>query len=162
DLELNIGSMRQTLSISGSISGSGSLTKNGAGLLELSGSNSYTGDTIVNDGFISVFSSRALGAATNSLILNSGTVFTQIAINGSRNLIVTPAGGTFTATADCTFGNLTVGTNSVAVSTFHKDGSGRLLVNSMRGGAVSIDAGQIRINGTRDNSRTSVLNVLSI
>src|SRR5207249_9998406 len=103
-------------------------------------------------------SSTALGATTNSLVLNSGQVLAVLAVNGSRNITVTPAGGTFNATINCSFGNLTVGSNSVAVSTFHKDGSARLQVNSMRGGAVEIDGGQIKINGARDNARTSVLN----
>jgi autotransporter-associated beta strand protein len=161
DLETDVG-VGQTLALQASISGSGGITKNGAGLLALTGSNSYTGNTIVNDGTLVLNLGTALGATSNSLILNSGIVFDVVNTAGGRNIAVTPAGGTFSTVGNATFGNLTVGTNSVAVSTFHKDQPGRLLLNSMRGGAVEIDGGQIRINGARDTSRTSVLNALTI
>src|SRR5262249_53675283 len=52
---------------SGTISGSGSLVKEGEGTLMLSGNNSYTGGTLVNEGTLAVGSSTALGTGTLSL-----------------------------------------------------------------------------------------------
>src|SRR5262249_16838527 len=46
---------------SGTISGSGRLVKVGEGTLTLSGNNSYTGGTLLNEGTLAVGSSRALG-----------------------------------------------------------------------------------------------------
>ena len=52
---------------SGTISGSGSLVKEGEGTLTLWGNNSYTGGTLVNEGTLAVGSSTALGTGTLSL-----------------------------------------------------------------------------------------------
>lgn len=48
--ELTTGRSGDSTSYEGNISGSGSLRKNGAGALRLSGTNAYTGDTLVDDG----------------------------------------------------------------------------------------------------------------
>jgi len=47
--------------ISAVISGTEGLTKNGAGTLVLSGTNTYTGTTYINEGFLVIESSNALG-----------------------------------------------------------------------------------------------------
>jgi MYXO-CTERM domain-containing protein len=64
------------VSVSGNISDSGGLTMNGAGMLILSGNNSYTGDTKVNSGMLvaasPVFGTGAM--AGNLYVNNGGTV----------------------------------------------------------------------------------------
>jgi fibronectin-binding autotransporter adhesin len=89
---------------SGSISGTGGMTKSGAGILTLSGSNAFTGDltlnsarinfnstnstaagtgTIIIDG-VSTISSTVPGAIlTNNIVLNSGAVVTIYATSGN-------------------------------------------------------------------------------
>jgi autotransporter-associated beta strand protein len=71
------------LSFDGIISGTGSLTKAGAGTLTLSGSNSYTGPTTINGGMLSISSladggqNSGIGASSNdaaNLVLNGGTL----------------------------------------------------------------------------------------
>src|SRR5262245_29977106 len=64
---------------SGTISGSGGLVKVGEGTLTLSGNNSYTGGTLLNEGTLAVGSSTALG--TGTLTLADGTTL-QAAANG--------------------------------------------------------------------------------
>src|SRR5215813_11579215 len=64
---------------SGTISGSGGLVKVGEGTLTLSGNNSYTGGTLLNEGTLAVGSSTALG--TGTLTLADGTTL-QAAADG--------------------------------------------------------------------------------
>jgi len=58
----------------GSMSGSGSLTKIGNGLLTLSGSNSYTGGTTVEDGTLYVTNHASLPLGTRLTIGAGGTL----------------------------------------------------------------------------------------
>src|SRR5205823_3809851 len=64
--------------LSGIISGSGSLNKNGTGTLTLSAANTYTGGTIVNGGIISVAytgnDGKSAVGGSNLTINNGGTV----------------------------------------------------------------------------------------
>jgi autotransporter-associated beta strand protein len=46
------------------ISGTGNLTKTGSSSLTLSGNNSYTGNTFINNGFVSVFNSNPFGTGS--------------------------------------------------------------------------------------------------
>ncbi len=50
----------------------GSLIKEGAGTLALTGANSYSGDTILNAGMLAIGNAEALGSGT--LIINGGTI----------------------------------------------------------------------------------------
>jgi autotransporter-associated beta strand protein len=60
------------LTISGNISGGGGLTKSGGGVVELSGSNSYAGDTAVAAGKLIVDHATALPDGGNLTIGNAG------------------------------------------------------------------------------------------
>ena len=60
------------ISVANIISGSGGLTKNGAGALALSGNNSFEGEVIVNAGTLRPGSSTALGGTNGATILASG------------------------------------------------------------------------------------------
>jgi len=67
--------------ISGIISSTGSLTKNGTGTLSLSASNTYNGTTTINDGTLEITSTGRLGAGTYAAnITNNGSF-----IIGSNN-----------------------------------------------------------------------------
>ena len=60
------------LTISGVLSGAHSLTKIGAGTLTLSGSNTYTGSTSINDGILKLADAAALGTSAGGTSVASG------------------------------------------------------------------------------------------
>ena len=92
--------------ITGIMSGSGALAKDGASTLTLQGMNTFTGGVTISGGFVSVTSignggqAGNLGAATNAsanLVLDGGTlVYHSSGITGcDRGMTVTANGGTF-------------------------------------------------------------------
>ena len=62
------------LSITAVLFGAGGFTKNGVGEVSLSGVNTYSGLTTVNDGFLIVENSSALGSTANGTVVKSGAV----------------------------------------------------------------------------------------
>jgi autotransporter-associated beta strand protein len=62
------------LVITAVVHGGGGLTKNGVGEVGLSAANTYTGTTVVNDGFLIVEDSLALGSIVGGTVVNSGAV----------------------------------------------------------------------------------------
>jgi fibronectin-binding autotransporter adhesin len=72
----------QSIALSGNLSGNGALTLggNGTGELVLSGSNTYTGDTIVDSGSLIVESPDSLPAGSNLLVgLGASSIFAPVA-----------------------------------------------------------------------------------
>jgi fibronectin-binding autotransporter adhesin len=62
-----------TLTLSGGVGGTGGVTKNGTGNLVLSGSNTYSGATIVNAGVLEAANANALGSTTG-VTVNGGSL----------------------------------------------------------------------------------------
>jgi autotransporter-associated beta strand protein len=62
------------LRIDATILDSGGLTKNGPGEVSLNASNTFTGTVIVNDGFLEVDDSFALGSTAGRTVVNAGAV----------------------------------------------------------------------------------------
>jgi len=60
--------------------GSGALKKTGGGMLNLNGTNTYTGNTIINNGSLVLGSSASL--ASSKIIVGSGTTFDVSAVTG--------------------------------------------------------------------------------
>jgi fibronectin-binding autotransporter adhesin len=129
DITVADGSAEIDLLISGVIAngvGPGSVIKSGAGTLVLTGANSYTGPTTINEGVLmlgnggTVGSLATVGAITNhatlvfnrSNALTQGTDFSAGAICGSGGL-VQAGGGTTTLTAANTFSGAVTVTNGV-------------------------------------------------
>lgn len=121
---MNLGGATRTVTVdnsglttfSGTISGTGGLTKAGAGTLVLSGTNPYDGVTTLNAGTLSV--SNLLNGGTDSNIGDSPSAAANLVFNGGT-LQYTGAG----STSDRAF---TVGTGG---ATIEANGSGALNLN---------------------------------
>jgi fibronectin-binding autotransporter adhesin len=73
-------------SVSTTIAGSGTLTKEGDGIMTLLGINNYSGDTIINDGKLAVDGT----AASSSFTVNNGGI---LGGNGSTGAVTVASGG---------------------------------------------------------------------
>ena len=114
-------SSNQTLS--GVLSGVGSLAKSGAGVLTLSAANTFSGKTTVTGGAISVAADSGLGAAPGSAVAD------QLTLDGGE-LRVTGSGQTLSANRGITLGS-----------------SGGVIRNSSGSNSALVVAGNISGNG---------------
>jgi autotransporter-associated beta strand protein len=89
-----------TLTLSGTIGGNGSVIKNGSGTLVLTGNNSYAGITTVNSGVLSIAQDGNLGTAPSpeapGLFLNGGDLLAtaNAGLNAQRDVVIGPVSGT--------------------------------------------------------------------
>ena len=142
DAEFSVASSADVLTISGVIGGVGRvLTKSGPGSLVLSGANSYSGATVINDGILQANAlalsgtNCSIGAGTD-LTINGGTFqYTGANVTIDRNLNVGASVPIDTAN------NITIsGTISAALSAaFTKTGAG--LLKYTNGGTNTIASG---------------------
>jgi len=138
------------------ISGSGAVTKSGGGMLTLSGTNTYTGSTIISGGTLKVGSSSAIPSDTgkgnvtvndtldlngNSIIVNglsgSGTVTSNVAGAVTRSIGANNQSSTFSGTIQS--GSGTVGVTKIDSGTLTLSG------NNTYSGTTAIDAGILQI-----------------
>ncbi|WP_177431647.1 autotransporter-associated beta strand repeat-containing protein, partial [Pseudomonas huaxiensis] len=97
------------LTLSGVLSGNGALIKNGNGQLLLTGTSTYTGNTSVNAGGLSVngtFASANVQIASGASLAGSGTLSGQVSLADGANLNVA------SATAPLTVGGLSLASAS--------------------------------------------------
>ncbi len=98
----------------GTVSGAGSLTKNGAGELEITGANTYTGNTWVNGGTLRVNNTSGSATGTGSVQVGSGAT---LAGGGTISGAVTVADGGSLAPGNSP-GTLTTGDLNLANGSF--------------------------------------------
>ena len=133
------------LTLGGPIGGAGSLTiadtgsTASAGLVTLTGTNSYLGDTTVTDARASVAADAALGDVASDVVLNGGTLLTTASFASARHITLTgdsqvaPADGTALTLQGIVDGSgslrqggagtlVLTGTNSYAGGTFVNSG----------------------------------------
>ncbi|MGA0176985.1 MAG: autotransporter-associated beta strand repeat-containing protein [Chthoniobacterales bacterium] len=130
------------------ISGTGSVVKQGAGTLTLSGENSFSGGLSVFGGAVSAAQEGFLGAMSNAITLDNGKLLTTATVDlgPDRSVTFGAGGGTIevatgtTATVD----GLLAGTGN-----FTKTGTGTLALDAASSafeGATLINQGTLRLN----------------
>ncbi|MEP7453366.1 autotransporter-associated beta strand repeat-containing protein [Phyllobacterium sp. SB3] len=141
---IDVDDVGNTFTVSQALSGTGAFSKEGAGTLVLTGTNTYTGGTTIRDGKLSVSADENLGAANGSLRLDggvlqvTGTSFAEF--DASRDLTMSSNGGGIdVAAANNSF---TVSQALSGTGAFGKEGAGTLVLtgtNSYSGGTTISD-----------------------
>ncbi|UGB39164.1 autotransporter-associated beta strand repeat-containing protein [Frateuria soli] len=131
------------LTLSGTISGSGRLTKAGAGTLTLSGTNTYGGGTTISAGTLKVSSDANLGATTGGVTFNGGTLNNTAAFTSARAITLQGA-GTLQTGANLTLSGVISGGGGLT-----KTGSSTLTLSGIETytGATDIAAGTLVLSG---------------
>src|SRR5262249_53183268 len=134
---------------SGSISGSGGLTKIGSGTLTLSANNAYSGGTAINGGTLAVTTDNNLGSRSGGLSFDGGTLqlaprFLFFNFRTTRAIPVTAAGGPLDAHAICaTFSGSIAGPGGLT-----KIGGGTLTLSASNAysGGTAISGGTLAVS----------------
>ena len=126
------------------------LMKLGSGLLILGDGNTYTGDTVVAGGVLSIDSNAGLGAVGGALTLNANTTLQVTSTNNpviNRAITLTGA-STFEVTEAAN--TLTLGSNFAPGGTLTKSGAGtlRLTGNVSGNSSIVVSAGRLATAGT--------------
>jgi autotransporter-associated beta strand protein len=139
----------------------GGLTKNGAGTMRLSGSNTFTGPVTVNAGVLR--SNNATGFSSISVITvnNGGTLDmngiadTVASLGGTSGGIITQGAAGLTVAA--TSGTNTFAGTITGTGTFTKSGGATQVLSGNNSlGAVALNAGSLLFNGTNTTGAVTV------
>jgi len=132
------------------LAGSDSLAMNGAGTLNLTGVNTYTGGSAVNTGTVVVYNTSSLG--TGTVTMNGGTLdLGQVTLPNSFSLTGgTVTNGSLVNTQLTSVQGGTVGAVITGTGGLTKTGSGtlNLTANNTYLGATTVGGGTLLVNGS--------------
>ena len=153
---LSIGNDGSSTTFSGAITGAGDLAKTGIGTLTLTGTNDYTGNTLINAGVLAIDSDARLGNG-GSLAFGGGTLQTTAGFTTSRAVTINTGGGTID-----TNGNNVVLSGSISgrLMASRKPELGKLIISSLANSGytalTTVRAGSLEISGSISGSDVDV------
>ncbi|MDC0935471.1 autotransporter-associated beta strand repeat-containing protein [Pirellulales bacterium] len=156
------------LTQSGVISGSGELVKDGPGSLNLAANNTYTGDTIVNDGILRYTGSNRISNSSDVEMITGASIFlegftdTVNSLSGTGGLIST-GGSSGRLTVDAGSGTFTWGGAFTGSGGLTKAGNHTMVITASQSftGAALISDGTLEFSGSGSFSSSSDVNVSS-
>lgn len=169
-IALSVGNNNSDTTHSGNLSGAGSLTKIGTGILTLSGTNSFSGGLQINQGVVAFTSDNNLGNSGGSMTLNGGTLKanSSVTIGATRTITLGSNGGTF---SNGSFQSLTMASRLTGTGTLsiNYDSSANQFVSLTHGsndysGDTRIgtnNAGFFQNNGAAAHLRMGTTNALA-
>ena len=166
-----------TLTVSGIVSGTGSLVVAGTGTIVLSGWNTFTGNTSLNQGTLKL--SNQLAAQSSTVVMNGGTLVLDQSVIGNAFTLGGLAASSSGAGYDLALQNnaaspaavaLTVGGNNASTTyagvlsgagSLTKVGTGTLTLTGTNtySGITSINAGTLSIDSTAIIGNTSAITI---
>ena len=170
--DASINTAGYNVTLNGTLSGNGTLTKQGAGTLMLTSSNAYSGGTTLGNGILQLGNAAALGANTAALIVNGGTVdlnsysATIGPLSGLPAGVITDSSGSSGTTTlavnvpgTSTYPGAIVDGPARAVA-FTQNGPGMLIFsgNSSYSGSTTVSAGTLQVNGSLTGTGAVVIN----
>src|SRR5262249_2759100 len=114
------------LTYAGVISGTGSLTKSGAGTLTLTADNTYASGTTIDARTLAVSSAAKLGAASGGLSFSGGTLRFDAGFTSNRGVTLNAGGGTFNTNGN----TATLGGTISGAGRLTKSGTGTLTLTA--------------------------------
>ncbi|KAB2658097.1 hypothetical protein F9K94_07830 [Brucella tritici] len=137
----------------GVISGTGTLTKSGAGTLTLTGDSNYSGATTISAGTLQVGSGGTTGWLNSNAVTNNGTLSFNRSdnktyagnISGSGSVVKSGAGTLILSGTNTFAGGTTISGGTLQVASDDKLGASN--------GAVTLDGGTLNLAGTITSGR---------
>ena len=157
------GTFAGTISDGAVPSGSGgalSLIKTGSGMLNLAGSDGYTGGTTIVTGTLQLGNSAALGAATNSSLVFAANSTGVLALNGNSISLTDLNTNAAVGTPVIQSGSSTAGTDILTVTTANSDTFGGVLQDGGQGrllGLTMSGSGTLTLTGNNTYSGPTVI-----
>lgn len=146
----NDGTAATDLIISGVISGTGGITKEGEGSLVLSGENTYSGNTTVNAGILQAgISGSAFGSSSAITLANTAGVL--IDISGYDNSIGSLTGGGGSG------GNVSLGSSILSIGANNTSPAAYAGVISGTGGIIKEGSGTLILSGSNTFTGTTTI-----
>ncbi|WP_109317193.1 autotransporter domain-containing protein [Pseudovibrio ascidiaceicola] len=143
-----------------SISGEGKLIKSGVSFITLTGTNTYSGGTVINGGMLSVSDVSQLG--TGEIVLNGGTFQTTGNTDQTADSLKLGAGGGEFSVASK---SLTLTGDSSTSGSLKKSGTGKLMFdgdsNSV-GGGTTVENGALIVGSTSSKSGVELISDIRV